>query len=100
VYEVLARAQHAADRHWWTCMLECGKLVAQRKARFTTDDVVQLCYARYPSASIPERRAIGPVMRTLAALGYCKPTARWVKSCHRQCHRRPMMLWRSLLFKA
>jgi hypothetical protein len=93
------RAQYAADRRWWASMLECGKIIAQQKARFTSDDIVLLCYARYPRASTPERRAIGPVMRALAALGYCVPTATWVKSVQRQCHRRPMMIWRSLLFK-
>jgi hypothetical protein len=78
-------------------MLECGKLVAQRKPRFTSGDVVELCYARYPGASTPERRAIGPLMRAMASLGYCVPTATWEKSVQRQNHRRPMMLWRSLL---
>jgi hypothetical protein len=95
----MARAQYAADRRWWASMLECGKLVAQRKLYFTTDDVVRLCYARYPGASTPERRAIGPLMRALAALGYCRPTATWAKSVQRQNHRRPMMIWHSLLFK-
>jgi len=34
------RAQYAADRRWWVAMLECGKLVAQRKSHFASDDVV------------------------------------------------------------
>src|SRR6516162_11750388 len=67
------RAQYAADRRWWASMLECGKLVAQRKPRFTSGDVVELCYARYPGASTPERRAVGPLMRAMAKLGYCRP---------------------------
>jgi hypothetical protein len=54
------RAQYAADRRWWASMLECGKLVAQRKSKFTSDDVVLLCHTRYPTASTPERRAVGP----------------------------------------
>jgi hypothetical protein len=95
----MRRAQYAADRRWWASMLESGKLVAQRKPNFTSDDVVLLCYARYPNASTPERRAIGPVMRALAALGYCVPTTSWAKSVQRQYHRRPMMIWRSLIFK-
>ena len=94
----MARAQYAADRRWWVCMLECGKIVAQRKSRFTSGDVAELCYARDPRASTPERRAIGPLMRALAALGYCVPTTSWVKSARRECHRRPMMIWSSLIF--
>jgi hypothetical protein len=93
----MARAQRAADRRWWAAMLECGKLVAQRKSHFTTDDVTILCYTRYPGASTPERRAVGPLMKALAALGYCVPTGDWIKSAQRQNHRRPMMRWRSLL---
>jgi hypothetical protein len=40
------RAQKGADRRWWASMMECGKLVAQQKTHFTSDDVVLLCYAR------------------------------------------------------
>jgi hypothetical protein len=72
----------------------------------------------YPGATTHEPRAIGPLMRAqmlaklkaigaefsttlvgevFAALGYCVPTANWIKSAQRQCHRRPMMIWQSLL---
>jgi hypothetical protein len=95
----MARAQRAANQRWWASMLECGKLVAQQKSHFTSGDVVELCYARYPGASTPERRAVGPVMRALGALGYCVPTTAWAKSVQRQCHRRPMMISHSLLFQ-
>jgi hypothetical protein len=86
------RAQYAADRKWWICMVESGKLVAQQKTKFTSGDVVALCRARYPSVSTSEQRAVGPLMRSLAVLGYCVPTANWVRSAQRQNHNRPQML--------
>jgi hypothetical protein len=94
----MARAQRAADRKWWICMLESGKLVALQKTKFTSGDVVDR--ARYPRATTSEQRAVGPVMRTMAKLGYCRPTASWSKSVQRQNHRRPMMLWQSLIFNS
>jgi hypothetical protein len=95
----MRRAAHPADPRWWASMFECGKLIAQRKLYFTTDDVVLLCFSRYPDGSTRERRAIGPLMLALSAMGYCRPTQKWTQSTQRQCHRRPMMVWRSLLFK-
>jgi hypothetical protein len=86
----MARAQRAADRRWWVSMLECGKIIAQRKSHFTSGDIVELCRARYPKAFTPEPRAIGPLMRALATLGYCRPTTSWVQSTQSQNHHRPM----------
>src|SRR5262252_7894478 len=78
-------------------MLECGKIIARRKPYFITDDIVLLCRSRHPNAYTHEKRAIGPLMRELCNLGYCVTTNSWIKSIQAQCHRRPMMLWQSLI---
>jgi hypothetical protein len=95
--EGMERAQHHADAHWWQCMLACGHAIARRRSSFVTDDIVKLCRDRHPNAATHERRAIGPLMRQLCSMGYCEPTNKWMKSTQAQCHRRPMMVWRSLI---
>lgn len=93
------RAERHADPHWWQCMLECGKEVSERKPFFITDDVVRLCSKLHPNASTHERRAIGPLMREMCRLGFCEPTQDWVQSTQAQCHRRPMQIWYSLIYR-
>src|SRR5215831_7567547 len=95
----MARAARHADPHWWQCMLESAKEVAERKPIFNTDDVVRLCRERHPNATTHEGRAIGPLMRAACRLGYCVQTQDWVESTQAQCHRRPMRVWYSLIYR-
>jgi len=95
----MARVYRAADPHWKQCMIECAKEVAQRKPIFITDDIVELCRDKHPNATTHEKRAIGPLMREVCRLGYCIPTQDWVQSAQAQCHRRPMLVWYSLIFR-
>jgi hypothetical protein len=91
-------AERAADAQWWQCMLEAAHAVAKRKPYLFTDDIVRLCRERHPGVFTHENRAIGPLMRACCRLGYFEPTQDWVESTQRQCHRRPMRVWHSLLF--
>jgi hypothetical protein len=93
------RAERHADPHWWQCMLECGKAVAERKPFFITDDVVRLCSKLHPNASTHEQRALGPVLREMCRIGYCERTQDWIESSQAQCHRRPMRIWFSLIYR-
>jgi hypothetical protein len=93
------RAEEHANSHWWQCMLESAQAVAERKPFFTTDDVVALRRVRHPNATTHEARAIGPLMRQAAKLGYCEQTQDWVESTQPQCHRRPMRVWYSLIYR-
>jgi hypothetical protein len=95
----MSRAEQHSDPHWWQCMLECGKEVAERKPYFITDDVVLLCRQRHPNASTHEQRALGPLMSQMCRLGYCERTQDWVESMQPQCHRRPMRVWFSLIYQ-
>jgi hypothetical protein len=91
------RAQLNADEYWWQCMVECAKAVARHKPYLLTDDVVRLCKERHPNLFTHEPRAMGPVMREGARLGYFTKTQDWVESTQKQCHRRPMRIWFSLI---
>jgi hypothetical protein len=93
------RAERHADPHWKRCMLESAKAVAERKPFFDSEDVVRWCQQHHPNATTHEQRAIGPLMRSAAALGYCVVTDHWNKSTLPQNHRRPMMAWYSLIYR-
>jgi hypothetical protein len=97
--EGMARAWHGADPHWRQCMLESLKEVALRKPVFNTDDVVGWCRTHHPNATTREKRAIGPLMRYAAKLGYCEPIEGWTKSIQAQCHSRPIRTWFSLAYR-
>jgi hypothetical protein len=95
----MRRAQLHADPHWWQCMLECGRMVAEGKPRFNCDDIVELCRKRHPNASTPEHRAMGPLMKELARLGYCVKTLDWFESRQKVNHARDMRTWHSLIYR-
>ena len=97
--EGMERAKRSADPHWWQCMMEAAKAVAERKPFLFTDDIVAFCQEHHPNASTHEYRAIGPLMTTAAKLGYFQRTQDWVESTQKQCHRRPMRVWYSLIYK-
>jgi hypothetical protein len=93
------RAERHADEYWWQCMLEAAKIVAERKPFLFSEDIVRLCNELHPNVFTHENRAIGPLMREACRLGYFIKTEDWVESTQKQCHRRPMRVWYSLLFK-
>jgi hypothetical protein len=94
----MARAKRHSNSHWWVCMMQCAKEVAERKPYLYTDDIVQLCRMRHPNASTHEPRAIGPLMRDCCKLGYFERTQDHVESTQAQNHRRPIRVWHSLLY--
>lgn len=95
----MARVYRAANAQWKQCFLECGKEIAQHKPYFYTDDIVYLCRQRHPNASTHDYRAIGPLMRQMARLGYCEKTRQWFPSTQPQNHSRDMRVWWSLLYQ-
>jgi hypothetical protein len=93
------RAERHADPYWWRCMMECGKIVAEQKPYFTSDDIEFARRERFPDAATHEHRAVGPLMKQLAKLEYCEPTKEWVESRQEVNHSRPMRMWLSLLYR-
>lgn len=94
----MERAERHADEHWWQCMMECAKQVAEAKPYLFTDDIVGLCKDLHPNASTHEHKAIGPLMRACCRLGYFEPTQDFVESSQQQNHRRPCRVWHSLIY--
>ena len=95
----MGRAERHADPHWWQCMLQCGKLVAERKPYFITDDIEFLRRKLHPNATTHEHRAVGPLMAALARLDYCEATDDWVESQQLTNHSRPMRVWLSKIYR-
>lgn len=92
-------AARSADPHWWQCMLESAKAVAERKPYFNVDDLVTWMHRHYPNASTHELRASGPLMSNVARLGYGVPTEDFRPSRQRDCHATPRLTWVSLIYQ-
>ena len=97
--EGMDRAERHADSHWWQCMLEAGKAVAERKPYFNADDLLAWRRTHHPNASTHELRAMGPLMAAIMRLGYCTPTDDFVPSRQALCHATPRRVWYSLIYR-
>lgn len=97
--EGMGRAKRHANQEWWFAALVCAKMIAEKKPYFNSGEVEELRRALYPNHTTHELKALGPLMREAARLGYCIPTVAWYQSRQKTCHRRPMMTWKSLIFK-
>ena len=73
------------------------RLLALRHRTLTTDDVWKRLEA-IGALTLPEPRALGAVMRRAQRQGYVEPTEEWRLSVRPACHRRPLRIWRSLLW--
>jgi hypothetical protein len=62
---------------------------------FTTDDVHALLIKR--GSTTPEPRALGAVILRAAKDKRIVPTGQYKKSVRRECHRRPLAVWRPTL---
>ena len=61
----------------------------------TSDDVWALCNDQLDIRP-REPRAMGAVMRSLHRYGYIKPLNKWQPSARRECHGRPLRVWRTI----
>ncbi len=94
--EAMQRVDANADGNW----------------RATTDSVIRMCAGRYPEfttdnvhaalvltgAKTHEMRALGPAMSRAARRGIIEATDRYEQSLRRECHGRPVRLWRSRIY--
>lgn len=95
----MERARQHADPHWWQCMLEAGKAVAEERPYFNADDLLAWMRRHHPNASTHEKRATGPLMAAIQRLGYCIPTEDFVPSRQKLCHATPRRVWWSLIYR-
>ena len=96
--EGMQRARRHANPIWAAWFAEAIVEVARKKPFFTTDDVEVLRIHRQGPRT-HENRAIGPLMREACQAEVCLPTLDWVESRQRVNHRRPMRVWRSLIYR-
>ncbi len=90
------RVEAAAREDWKEVALMVVEVVARDRELFTTDHV----WAVMPGdVSTPEPRAMGAIMRRAAREGYVTATDRHVLSNRPLCHRRPVRVWRSLIYR-
>lgn len=89
----LAQVDEHADPDWKTLALEAVRQTALARAEFISDDVWALNQLEPPH----EARALGPVFRRAATLGYCQKTDRVRPSVRSHLSGKPV--WRSLIVR-
>jgi hypothetical protein len=75
-------------------LLDAVKRTAERRGEFTGDDV----WTSMGDQVVVEPRALGPVMRRAQRLGWATPTDRYVLTERPEAHRRPVRVWRSMIW--
>jgi hypothetical protein len=89
--EAIAAVDEHADDEWKDRALEAVRRTALVLDEFISDDIWTTAGLDRPR----ESRAMGPVLRRAAALGYIEKTGKALPSA--QGHLRPVHVWRSLL---
>jgi hypothetical protein len=92
----MARADANADDRWRLTTDSIIRVLAARKPVFTTDDVHEALATT--GATTHDNRAIGARMQSAARQGLIEITDRVQKSERPACHRRPVAIWRSLVY--
>lgn len=95
----LAQVEAAASHRWKAEALDAIRYVAERRERFTTDAVWYVLEQIRKIEGPSEPRALGSVMRRAVSMGFCRATSEVQKSVRVDCHRRPLAVWESRLFK-
>ena len=93
----MAQVDAAAPPDWRSDAEQAVLYVARRRERFTTD-AVWAVLDNWLVAQPPEPRALGPLMKSACSWGWCEPTPVWHLSVRPACHRRPVRVYRSLVF--
>lgn len=88
----LARVDAAADPEWKKKARDAIRIVACQQPELTTDDVWKLVPATR------ENRALGALMTEAARAGIVALTEKTTKSARPGCNRRPVRVWKSLVF--
>jgi len=97
----MEQVEKAANEEWKELMYDIIWAVADKTEFFTTDDVC-IYYRALPEEGRPdthEWKALGPIMRNAATLGYIERTDYFRKSTDgARRHNAPLQIWHSLIF--
>ncbi len=91
--EAIDRVERNADEQWKDEAYKCVRLARVYYAEFTTDTIWKML--ENIGHTTHEPRAMGAIMRRAAKEGLIEPTGKYLKSRRPECHKRPVMLWRS-----
>ena len=89
------RAGNNADITWLNEARSAVKLLIRKGEDFTTDDVWELLEG--VNAYTHEPRALGAIIRELSKDGAIYSTGGYRKSIRKECHRRPLAVWRPVV---
>jgi hypothetical protein len=87
----LEEVEAHANPDWKDEAARVIEVLAATRQNFTTDDVWQ----RLGHVSTHEPRALGALMKRAASRGVIRATDGWATSTRRECHGRPIRVWRS-----
>lgn len=93
----LERVEAHADAEWKQAALEAVRLCARQMPEFTTDQIWKVLDRT--DYGTHEPRAMGAIMRQAVGLGWVKPTNQYRTSDRPECHKRPVKVWDSMLWK-
>lgn len=92
--EGIERAENGIDDDERAELLDAVHRCALMVPEFTTDDVWRLHGALQSGIG----QGVGGVMVAARNRGWCEPMAKWIPSTRVACHRRPLRVWRSLVY--
>lgn len=93
----IKRVYEHADEEWKLDALRVVRYLAETCPEFTTDRVWYVL-ERFSGAHTPEPRALGAVMRAAASDRLIVATDKTVESVRVANHRRPIRVWKSLVY--
>jgi hypothetical protein len=86
-----------ADQDWKKEARAAVRILCRTGDDFTGDDVWRLLAG--VSASTPEPRALGAIIKEAAKDGLIHATGEYRKSIRKESHRRPLQVWRPIAYK-
>lgn len=90
-------AGNFADPKWYREAEATLNILCRRGEDFTTDDVWRLLDRT--GLKTTEPRAMGDIIRKASKAGKIFATGGYRKSIRKECHRRPVAIWRPLGYK-
>jgi hypothetical protein len=96
--DAITRVDDAASALWKAQALDAVRCVALIREQFTTD-AVWFVLEKCGIAGPREPRALGAVMRRAVTEGFCTSTGEVSKSIRTGCHRRPLAVWKSCIYR-
>ena len=96
--EGMENVQRGVFPEFIACFEGALRAVAQRRLRFTTD-AVRYVMERYGCSKPRDWRILGPMMKRAEGWGWIELTNEFHESVRPECHRRPLRVYVSLLYR-